>query len=215
MENATGLTGAPDLTVNPGFGREAAHFISNFFSPPVLGALGILITAQSLGTLHAWTWSIFFAVTAVGIPVLYIVWQLHQGNITDFHLRIREERFKPMLVLVACLLIAIGSMITGNAPRALILTAVWGTSLSLFLLIITLFWKISGHSTAATSFAVFIYALHGAILTPIFFLVPLVGWARLRIRRHTSAQVLAGTLTGILFTTGFVFILSSLFSGVF
>ncbi len=202
MENTTGLTGAPDLTASPGFGREAAHFISNVFSQPVLGAAGILITARSLGSLYAWAWSIFFAVTAVGIPVLYIVWQLHRGTISDFHLRIREERFKPMLVLVGSLVTAIGVMINGNAPGALILTAIWGTSLSVFLLVITLFWKISGHSTAATSFAVFIYALHGAILAPIFFLIPLVGWARLRIRRHTKAQVLAGTLTGIVLPPG-------------
>ena len=216
MENSTGIhrEAAPELIVQQGIGREIAHAVSNIFSPPALGLIGILATAGTLGTLTAWSWALFFAAAAVGLPVAYIVVQLRRGAITDFHLRIREERFKPMLVLLGCLTAAIAVMTAGSAPAALTLTAVWGIFLSLFLLLVTLVWKISGHSTAATAFAIFIHSLLGSAVLPVFLLIPLVGWARLRIKRHTPTQVLAGTLTGILFTGSFLYLLRTFFPGV-
>jgi len=209
MEHSSGVRIQPasDLSVHPGFGRQAAHAISNVFSPPVFGVVGIFASAAVSGTWNALLWAVLFTAIAVGIPVLYIVWQLRLGKISDFHLRIRSERFKPMIVQILSLLTAAALLWTGPAPAILLETALWGASISVFLLAVTLFWKISGHSTAAASFSVFMGFLFGPEVSPLLLLIPVVGWARVRIKRHTPAQVLAGTLTGLLFTIGFMFLL--------
>jgi membrane-associated phospholipid phosphatase len=176
--------------------------------------LGILSAAQFGDGKDAWLWAFFFITFAVVIPVLFIVWQLQRGRLTDFHLRVRKERFVPMMVQLVSLAGAIILMAVFSTPGLLLMTAIWGASLTAFLLLITLFWKISGHSTAAASFAVFMFIYYGYILTPVFILIPVVAWARVRIKRHTVAQVLAGTITGLVFTTAFMFLVHLFYPGV-
>jgi membrane-associated phospholipid phosphatase len=43
--------------------------------------------------------------------------------------------------------------------------------------------------------------LYGAIVLPAFLLVVLVSWSRVVLRRHTVAQVLAGSLVSIALAT--------------
>jgi membrane-associated phospholipid phosphatase len=57
-------------------------------------------------------------------------------------------------------------------------------------------WKISGHSMAYVGVSTTLY-----ILSPIFILsfifFPLVVWSRLKLKRHTFSQILAGAAVGI------------------
>jgi len=66
-------------------------------------------------------------------------------------------------------------------------------------LLITMYWKISGHGAAIASLTVFICGLYGSLAAPVLLAIPLVAWARVRLHRHTLAQTVAGSLVGILF----------------
>jgi membrane-associated phospholipid phosphatase len=86
----------------------------------------------------------------------------------------------------------------GAAPQLL-----FGISLATFfqlllILTITLHWKISVHTTAAASFTVLMYSLTGIAALPLMGLILLVAWARIRLKRHTLAQTIAGALLGSL-----------------
>ena len=68
--------------------------------------------------------------------------------------------------------------------------------------LITLFWKISGHSGVATLGAFFVIQLFGLAWWPVFLAIPLVSWARVVRRDHTVGQVIAGVGYSIVFLFG-------------
>ena len=61
-----------------------------------------------------------------------------------------------------------------------------------------LFWKISFHGATITAAATATVLVAGSSAWPVLLLVPLVGWARVRLERHTPRQVIFGTLVGAL-----------------
>ena len=72
--------------------------------------------------------------------------------------------------------------------------------------LITLFWKISFHSSFVTMFSIVFLIIFGGWAVITILLIPLVGWARLRLKRHTPAQVFYGmALTGIISLSVFYF----------
>jgi membrane-associated phospholipid phosphatase len=70
---------------------------------------------------------------------------------------------------------------------------------AVLLLLITLRWKISGHSIAIASLAILVIHVMGQNFLPALLAIPLVAWARIRIRRHTLAQTIAGAALGMLY----------------
>lgn len=189
-----------DLGMMPIDRREQlARWVSNIFSPPVFGFVGLLLIAQTQQSLAGWLWIFLYIGVAVLFPVLYVAWLLHTNQITDFHIKLRHQRFRPMLVMVASSLLAWGIMLVGSAPTLLQIIAIMGTVLITILLLITLRWKISGHTTAVTVFTAFGLTLWGSLAVPILLLIPTVIWARVVLKRHTLAQTIAGVALGGLF----------------
>ena len=70
--------------------------------------------------------------------------------------------------------------------------------------LVTLFWKISFHGAAISAAATTTMMMAGSYAWPVVLLVPLVGWARIRLKRHTLRQVIYGSLVGALIALIFV-----------
>jgi membrane-associated phospholipid phosphatase len=179
--------------------KQLARWISNIFSPPVFGFAGLLLVAQIQQSLSGWLWVLSYVGVAVLLPALYVVWLLHTKQITDFHIKLRQQRLRPMLVMVVCSLLAWGMMLIGSAPIMLQTIAIMGAVLITVLLLVTLRWKISGHATAVSAFAALCLSLWGTVALPFLLLVPTVIWARIALKRHSLAQTIAGTALGGLF----------------
>jgi hypothetical protein len=179
--------------------KQLARWVSNVLCPPVFGLTALLLVAQTQKSTAGWLWILFYMGVAILMPVLYVLWLLQKKEITDFHLKLRQQRIKPMLVMVFCSGLAWIVMSVGSAPIFLQTLAITGAVLIAFLLIVTLRWKISGHATAVTAFALFSLSYWGALALPILLLVPTVIWARLALKRHTLAQTLAGVTVGGIF----------------
>lgn len=177
--------------------EHLARWVSRIFSPPLLIIVGISLVAVSIGSPSAWLWAGFYVTLAVLLPVLYISWKVKTGVITDFHIKEREQRFRPMLLMVALSLLGWLRMLHSNAPLALTIFAGAGVFQVTFLFLVTSRWKISGHSTAAAGFAVFIVSLFGKYAAPVLLLIPLIAWSRIRLNRHELTQVVAGSFAGI------------------
>jgi membrane-associated phospholipid phosphatase len=64
--------------------------------------------------------------------------------------------------------------------------------------LVTLFWKISFHGATISAAATATLMVAGSSAWPMMLLVPLVGWARVRLKRHTLRQVIYGSLVGAL-----------------
>ena len=62
------------------------------------------------------------------------------------------------------------------------------------LTIINVFYRISFHVGLSTSLLILVNHFSGWILLPLFLIVPLIGWSRVELNKHTVAQVIAGFL---------------------
>jgi len=179
--------------------RKFAQMVSRLFSPPVLICAGIFLAALAIDTAAGWLWSGFYLAVALLIPVAYIAWKVRRGELTDFHMRVREQRIKPMSLSLACAVLALAILAAAKAPAVLTIFAGVGVFQVAFLLLVTLRWKISGHSTAIAGWSLFMVALFGKFALPVLLLIPLVAWARVRLNRHELAQTIAGSAAGIAF----------------
>jgi membrane-associated phospholipid phosphatase len=177
-----------------------ANLIAQVLSPPVVTTPAIALVAHASGSAAAWSWAIAFFAMAISVPVLYVWWLLRRGEISDFHIPLREQRYRPFLFTLVSSALALGVLAAGGAPRLLVVlaTAAWVQGVILFL--VTLRWKISAHCAAMASLATLAVGLLGAMAMPVLATVPLVAWSRLRLERHTLAQTVAGTALGIVVT---------------
>jgi membrane-associated phospholipid phosphatase len=143
----------------------------------------------------AWMWMGFYVLFAVVFPVLYLLWLKRRGLITDMDVQLREQRTRPMLFTLACGGAAWFILTIGAAPTKMILLAglLWLQMVVIFG--ITLCWKISVHCATAAGVATWIWALMGTPL-PLLLGVPIIAWSRVRLRRHTLVQTMAGSLLG-------------------
>ena len=179
--------------------ERMAYLVSDLLCPPitVLMSIGLLIGA--IAHPQAWAWGVIIVLLVVGVPVVYVAWKVRTGDISDFHIPIRSQRIRPMLLSLACLFLALLIMLGGGAPKQLISIICSGILLTASIFVITLRWKISAHTTAITSLAFLLVYFGGPIWLAALISIPLVGWARVRICRHTSMQAFAGVCLGVVY----------------
>ncbi|MBN1669199.1 MAG: phosphatase PAP2 family protein [Anaerolineales bacterium] len=179
---------------------KIATWVSRLFSPPLMILLGLIIAALAINTPEAWQWAGFYTIMVVILPAVYIYWKMRRGEITDFHMNVREQRIKPLAVSLALTLGVWLMMLVQSAPQAFIIFGASGALQLAAIFLITLRWKISGHSATIASLAVVLVALFGLAMAPVLLTIPLVAWARVRLSRHEMMQTIGGALAGIVFT---------------
>ena len=131
------------------------------------------------------------------MPALYVVWMVKRGYISDIHMKIRSERLRPFLVSILCTGSTWAILRLSNTPIVMPMMAAIMLTLLVVMTIITLVWQISMHAMSVTGAVIAVGVFFGLIPALIVMpLVPLVGAARLRLQRHTLAQVIVGTLLG-------------------
>lgn len=190
----------PDLSLLPQLprtrSRSVARWVSHIASPPLLAAGSTVMTAAQLTGNAAWLWALFSIGFTILLPTLCIVWMMRNGKVTDFDIYVREQRFWPYLIGIACALVTWLVMFMAGAPNLfLVITgAVAGQSIMLFL--VNLRWKISVHATGTACFAVLSWQLFGLWGATLFLAIPLVAWSRVLLGRHTTGQVIAGASLG-------------------
>jgi hypothetical protein len=172
--------------------KNTATVISRIFDPFIMFLLLLALTFIRGGVTSAVTWIIAF-VLLVGVPVVLIFFALHKKIVSNWDISERRQRPKVLGVLVA--LETVNLLIL----RAMVSFEVIGTLLFLLLVlagftIITLRWKISGHTLASALTTGIIIHWYGWGWWPVLLIVPLVGWARVVRKDHTVAQVIAGTV---------------------
>lgn len=178
-----------------------ARLVSNLFSPPMVWAVMALPIAfrdadtpqQALG------WALVYTLLVCLLPMLYVVWMVQRGSITDLHMRVRHERLRPFVVSLTCTLLAWWALVTMDAPPIVPLFALFSLVQIAVMAGITLVWQISMHAMSISGAVVAAGAFFGMLpALAVLPLVVLVGTARLRLRRHTVAQVVAGAAVGAL-----------------
>ena len=178
-----------------------ARVVSDIVSPPVVWALLVIpVAAHYADTpLQAFFWAFLYSMFICVIPVGFIAWMVKTGKIGDIHMKERRERFRPLLVTIVCTSIVWWLLRRLDAPPPFPLLALMTLVQVTFIMLITLVWQVSMHmmSIAGAVIVTGIIFTTAAALAMIP-LVMLVGAARLKLKRHTPAQVIAGTIIGAL-----------------
>jgi len=184
------------VIVSEAWDGRLAYAISQVGSPPVLTAAAIALNGSTLSSPRAWGWAGIHILLAVLAPLLYLVWLVRRGLVTDLDVQLRQQRIKPMTFTTVCAGLAWLVLVLGAAPQPMVVLAgaLWVQAVVTFA--ITLRWKVSVHCAAAAGTATVLWFLMGMPL-PLLVGVPLIAWSRARLRRHTLAQIIAGVLLGL------------------
>jgi hypothetical protein len=140
--------------------------------------------------------AIFGAFTSL-FPILFIVYLLKKGKITDLHISNTSERHIPYLVGIAGAVLAYFILRSLGSPPLLLSFVITDMLALAVLAIINVFWLISAHMTSIAIIVVFAgFAFSSAVSLALAPLLALTFYIRLFLKRHTIAQLVAGTLLG-------------------
>lgn len=143
-------------------------------------------------------WLLLVIPLIAGPPILYILWLVRNGSLVDFYMPRREERLRPLTASMLWFLICLLLIHYWQAPIIIETFLISTLALVAVLSMVTIFWKISFHGATVTAVATTLLAMAGSQAWPVMLLVPLVGWSRVRLARHTFQQVLMGSIIGAL-----------------
>lgn len=175
---------------------RSARLISNLFSPPLIALACIVVTALATRSESSLFWILVFIALLIIPPTIFVLTLVHRGMVSDFHLNIREERAWPLFAIFAYATTVFLVMYLAGAPKLMLIVTAAAILQILLVLVITLRWKISGHCTSAAGLAFLTVALYGENVIPLTLIVPIIAWSRIRLRRHTISQTLAGSFLG-------------------
>ena len=184
---------------------QLAYWISQVGSPPLTGAVTAFMIGFTLSTPPAWRWTMFYVTLTILAPCAYIIWLVRAGKAVDFHLPNREQRIRPLLLSLATGVITWLVMYEVQAPRLFQMLATVNAVQTALFLVITYYWKISLHCTAATILSELAFVIFGASAAPLTMSIPLIAWSRVHLERHTVAQTVAGILLGVVIVTPTLF----------
>lgn len=132
------------------------------------------------------------------VPYAVSLRALSRGRLSSLELPDRSERLRPMLWALFSVAIGFGLLLALHAPAQVLAVQVAMVAGGLICTAITSVWKVSLHTGAAASSATAMAALFGWVLLPVTLVLAAgVGWSRIRLRRHTLAQVVAGFAIGV------------------
>lgn len=181
---------------------EFARSLSTIFNPFICATVLFVIVARaySSSTQHFWELSfagLFFFTIA---PMLCVFYLYLSGRISDFDMSDRFERRRAFISFIIVDVVAALFLTAVHAPTVLI-AITWGyVAATTVIMCITNWWKISTHAFGVTGPFAAMFLLFGLQPLPYVAVVPLVCWARVYLRAHSVAQVLAGGVLAIIST---------------
>jgi len=194
--------------------KRVATITSNIINPFVLAVIVIVLLAldSAVGMAEGFRWAaIAIAVTVV--PGLIIVSCLvSKGRLDGFFINARNQRWQVYICSAVIAVIAIAVLFLIDAPMMLIATFVAGLALVLIFMLINHWWKISVHTAFASASSTILIIIFGPASAFITLTLPLVGWSRVELKRHTPWQVVAGAAVSAVIVV-VVFELFGVFSG--
>lgn len=126
------------------------------------------------------------------IPVLFLLWQISKGNITDFFMQHRDQRDWIYVVAFGSNLMAAWLLNHLKAPALIRFSIIVALCQIGVMGLINQFSKISAHASVVTLFCCLATMLYGSWLLFSLVLVPLVGWGRITLKKHSFKQTMAG-----------------------
>ena len=190
------LTLGDAVLVPRNWSERIAHWISLIGSPPVMGVLSVMLI--TCATRYSIPVDVGHLLRHHGhrpaAPLSPLVGA--NGDVTDLDIQLRQQRSRPFLAMMTGQAVAWLLLTAGSAPSPLPMIAGAYLVQTSLILLITLRWKISVHTSTAAGVTVAVWGTLGTVAVPFALTLPLIVWSRVKLRRHTLGQTLAGTALG-------------------
>lgn len=179
--------------------RKIAVAFSEAFQPPlVLSALFVTMPSLVQGAgLAGVLWGFLGACAICLIPFAVVIVLARRGVLSDHHVSDKRERAPVMAATFALAALYMMALLTWQGPSILLALAVAFASGMVGLIIISPWWKISGHAMTAGSVAAIAtlsWGPWGLLAIPVCAFVCI---SRVVLRAHTASQVIAGATFGV------------------
>lgn len=188
----------PDATPTRDPVTRLARWLTEIFAPPVLVAvLPVVIGVHAGRTVGSGlAWGLFASLFVGVVPYAIVLYGVLRGRLSDRHIGVREQRTKPLALGLVSVLVGIVLLALLGAPRAVTALVVAMFVGGLVATVINHFWKLSVHASVAAGTTLVLTLAFGPALLATAVMVAAVGWSRVRLRDHTTWQVVAGTVVG-------------------
>ena len=164
-------------------------FDGSFISIPIFIIICMVLVEDKMAALN---WAMLCLLFGMILPFIYVFFLYRKNKILDMHMPDRNNRMKPMIFTLISYITGFTVLYLLKAPfflRTIFVLSIISTSI---LTIITLYWKISLHASWITFIVITFNVLLGPWMLMLMPLIPIIGWARVRAKRHTTPQVVMG-----------------------
>ncbi len=192
--------------------KHSALFFSIIFHPMLMPLHGILLLFYTVDVWFVYSLAAnakllilsVVAINTVVVPVLFFIYLVKTGKISDYQASKKNERYLPLiitLIFYVSTYILLYRLGLNRVILSLLLIAVVSLTVAFF---INFLWKISLHMIGVGGIFGFFYVLarefnveYTLYLVLIIISMGLVGSARLILKEHSLTQVIAGAGLGI------------------
>ena len=158
---------------------------------PLFAAVGVGVAGAG-GLL----WAVLCISLTSGLSLLYLAYLTRLGAVRDPRSIPRAERVGPLRVVAALHAGAFGLVYGLGGPAELTAALLSYAIATLLFALLTPLINVSLHAAGVAGTAVCLISVFGSWGLPALLLLPAVFWARLRLRRHTIAELALGALVG-------------------
>jgi len=182
------------------FNKRAARVISNLLSLPLVATSVVIVfsffSPKGLGSILTPLKAILLGIPTIAVaPIVMVLYFFRKGYV-DLHVSQGERRpifFIPALAAY----VSAAVVFLWLQCKILYLLSVSYLSISLIVLLVTLFWKISIHMAGLTGPITALTLALGANYALLYLLALPLGWARTELEAHTVPQVVSGAAVGV------------------
>ena len=177
---------------------SAARRVTYLLEPKNWIIVTVVAVGWHAGGLPGLGWGIVAALFSAVLPTLFITRGVRNGRWRDRNVGERRPRLIVLSFIIGSVAAGLLVLALFGAPRQLTgyLACMLGSVAAIA--VITTAWKISIHCAVAAGSVTILTLLFGSWVVFGYALVALTAWSRVALRDHTTAQVVAGSLLGVL-----------------
>ena len=141
-------------------------------------------------------WGLLSAFFVAVLPTAFIDYGIRRGSWDDRNVGARRPRLVVLAFITASVATGLILLLVLGAPRLLAGYLAFMLASVAVLAAITTVWKISIHCAVASGSVAILALTYGPLLLVCYPLVAVLGWSRVVLKDHTTAQVVAGCVLG-------------------
>ena len=177
--------------------RSTAEWVTYLLEPKNWIIATTLAVGWHADGVKGLAWGAVAALFAGVLPMAFINRGIRHGRWDDRNVGAKGPRLIVLAFIIACVAVGLGLLVGLGAPTELSGYFACLLASVAVLAAITTAWKISIHCAVASGSVTILTLLFGPWLVPAYLLVALTGWSRVVVKDHSIAQVIAGSLLGL------------------